>query len=64
MSNDYAIAYKISGYDTTHTRYLSGDSADDVQQKFTENIINNIHEIEVVNVTKVKESDDKIITCK
>jgi hypothetical protein len=64
MTNDYAIMYRVSGYDSTHTKYLSGEDTDQIQSKFEADDINKLHEVEILEIVQVVEDSDKIIVAK
>lgn len=64
MTNDYAIMYRVSGYDTTHTKYLSGENIDEIQTKFEADTINELHKVKILEIVQVVEEHDKIIVTK
>lgn len=64
MTNNYAISYKVDGFSTTHTQYLSGTDEKQAQDKFHKSKTCEIHSVTMTNIEQVCERDDKIVTIK
>ena len=61
MSNDYAILYKVDGFETSHTKYLSGDNEHEVREEFIASDFNNQYKIDIIEIVNVHELDNKIV---
>ena len=61
MSNDYAILYKVDGFETSHTKYLSGENEHVVRENFIASDFNNQYKIDIIEIVNVHEHDDKIV---
>lgn len=64
MTNNYAISYKVDGFNTTHTQYSSGADETQARESFHKSQTCEIHDVTITNVESVCEHDDKIVTVK